>query len=113
MYTAFAYASDLSAEGWLDSEANRLLEVAKEERAELGFIDRVVVLDRGLIAPPQSTGKLLLDSGPSVFHEWFFHLMNFLTREIEHRHSSMDWQLYSSRLSSGWKRLFGDAKGSS
>jgi hypothetical protein len=112
MYTIFAYSSDLIPENWLDSEANRLIEVAKEEKSEVGFIDRVVVLDRGLIAPPQRTGKLLLDSGPSVFHEWFFHLMNYLTREIERRRSSMDWQLYSSRLSPGWKHFSSNVTGS-
>lgn len=106
LYTVFAYSSDLSEDDWLYREANRLREVAAEKNCAIDLIDRIVVLDRGLVSPPRNAGKLALGAGPGVFHEWFLHLMNYLTRELEERHRPpMDWQAYATRRSAGWGPL--------
>lgn len=104
MYTVFAYSSDLSEDNWLQKEANRIRSVAKEMNFDAGLIDRVVVLDRGLISLSSNAGKLALGAGPSILHEWFLHLMNYLTREVQYR-EPMDWQAYSSRRGRGWKPI--------
>jgi len=104
LYTVFAYSSDLSEENWLQKEANRIRDAAKEKSLHASLIDRVVVLDRGLISPASNAGKLALGAGPSTFHEWFLHLMNYLTRELQNR-EPMDWQAYSSRRGRGWKHV--------
>lgn len=106
LYTVFAYSSDLSDDDWLYRAAKRLREVAAERNCGVDLIDRIVVLDRGLISPPRNAGKLALGEGPGIFHEWFLHLMNYLTRELEERHRPpMDWQAYATRRNTGWGPL--------
>jgi hypothetical protein len=106
LYTIFAYTSDLTEEDWLRKEASRVREIAKEKSYTADLIDRIVVLDKGLLSPPRNAGMRAPNSGPSVFHEWFFHLMNYLTRELEERHRPpMDWQAYASRKRVGWESI--------
>jgi hypothetical protein len=104
LYTVFASTSDLTTDDWLYKEAKRIREVAEEKDCHVDMIDRLVVLDKGLISPADNAGKLTPDLGPSVFHEWFLHLMNYLTRELRYR-PPMDWQAYASRRSDGWQTL--------
>jgi hypothetical protein len=108
LYTIFAYSSDLTETDWLSKEAARIRAVAKEKECAVDVIDRVVVLDKGLIAPADNAGKLSPNSGPSVFHEWFLHLMNYLNRELRYR-PPMDWQAYASRRAIGWQSIPSDA----
>jgi hypothetical protein len=100
LYTVFAYSSDLTAAAWLSKEAARIRAVAKEKECAVDVVDRIVVLDKGLIAPDDNAGKLTPDSRPSVFHEWFLHLMNYLNRELRYK-PPMDWQAYASRRAAG------------
>src|ERR1039458_5963831 len=106
LYTVFAYTSDVGPEEWLTKEWARIKEVADECRDDLNLIERVVVLDRGIIAPGEGSGKTTPEMGPGILHEWFLHLVNFLNRENNGRKSenkqgreAIDWQAYAARHS--------------
>lgn len=105
MYVVVAYESNLGAENWAEKEYQRLRQAADERGMAVDLIDRVVVLDRGIINPPAGIGKTAQGGEDAeVFLEWYLHLINFLNRE-KSRRPHVDWQVYSSRTSQGWKRL--------
>ena len=58
------------------------------------MLDTVVVLDRGIIRP-QTGVALLEEDSPSLFLEFYIHLINFLTRE-RGRRPVIDWTAYTS-----------------
>jgi hypothetical protein len=110
LYTVFAYSSDLVPSTWLPNEWSRIQSVAREMRLDLDLIDRIVVLDRGVITPGSGAGKQVPEGQAGILHEWFLHLTNFLNREnVLSRDGKgrdpVDWQLYAERRSSGWKKL--------
>jgi len=101
--TLFAYTSDLTEEDWLAKEWRRIVGAASETQSKLAFLDRVLVLDRGLINPPSATGTDQID-GSSILGQWFSNLVNFLARE-NGRRPALDWQNYAKTSSPGWKKL--------
>jgi len=110
LYTIFAYTSDLTEQDWLTKEWSRIKDVALEMNTPIDFIDRLVVLDRGVIAPGSGTGKQVLEGKAGILQEWFLHLTNILNREnILSRDGNgrepVDWQNYSLQHSKGWKSL--------
>ena len=104
MYIVFAYGTDLSAANWLDKEFSRLVDVAKLQSVALSYVDRLIVLDRGLINPGTAQGKLVDGDPVILFAEFFLHLVNFLERERKRR-PVLEWQQYGLASSKGWKRL--------
>lgn len=101
--TLFAYRSDLAANSsWLSREWTRYL-ACLGPGYDADLIDRIVVLDRGIISPPFATGKAAADKKP-ILHEWFVGFANFLDREGSRR-APMDWQIYVDRYSTGWSKL--------
>jgi uncharacterized protein DUF6602 len=58
MYVIFGYTSDLGNDSnWLTKEQKRIHSAAGEARVSLDCVDRVIVLDRGIINPAASVGK--------------------------------------------------------
>ncbi|MGE3855387.1 MAG: DUF6602 domain-containing protein [Dehalococcoidia bacterium] len=108
LYVVFAFGSNLSKEGWLSKEYDRIVDAAAGVPGSEDLVDRVVVLDRGLIAPPGGTGKAE-SNNQSIFFDAYFHLVNFISRE-QARRPAIDWQLYAPERSSGWKTLRADAQ---
>lgn len=103
-FTLFAYETDLSAVGWAASEWSRYKgQLAPADPRNL--IDRIVVLNRGMLNPPSGSVKTA-ESDSRVLHEWFVNLVNFLGRESDRR-PPMDWQSYFGRYSKGWTALEG------
>jgi len=102
LFTVFAYKSNLRESDWLDAEWARY-KGALGQPGEADLIDRIVVLDRGLINPPFATGKQAQDE-KRVLHEWFINVANFLARENDRR-PAMDWQVYADKYSPGWSKL--------
>lgn len=103
-YLLFAYESDLSKDDWLKKEFARAEEASKVSKASLDEIDRIIVLDRGIINPAYRKGKLFEDDKEQVFLEFWVHFINFLTREIPRRRP-IDWQIYTSKTSPGWSEI--------
>ena len=65
------------------------------------MIDRVIVIDRGIIRP-QGKEALLREDAESLFLEFYLHLVNFLMRE-RRRRPAIDWMAYTSRKK--WTKL--------
>ncbi len=104
MYIVFAFQSNLGEKDWLEKEYRRLEEVSYVNEAKLNLIDRIVVADKGIIAPPHGTGKVKQSQDDNIFLEFFLHLTNFLNTESKRR-PPVDWQMYTSRMSPGWKKI--------
>jgi hypothetical protein len=104
MYIIFAFASDLGQADWLEAEYDRLSRVAAEQNTPISFIDRLVVLDRGLITPSRGQGKDVGNDPVVLFAEFFLHLVNFLERERKRR-PELSWQQYALPRSKGWRTL--------
>jgi len=104
MYLIFAYSSDLSADDWIKKEWKRLTEVAAGQKVDPTVIDRVLVLDRGLIDPAHKMGKVSEQKGEDTFFDWYLHLSNFAARENARR-PQIDWQYYGGKISPGWTRM--------
>jgi len=103
-YSIFAYSTNLGATDWLQKEYMRTIGALDAAGAARDVVERVVVLGRGLINPATATGKEITDDNESIFLEYYLHLMNFLSRESARR-PQVDWQIYTSRGTGGWKKL--------
>jgi hypothetical protein len=101
--SVLAYNSDLTDQDWLSKEWSRIVEVSDECQIERASIDRVIVLDRGMINPPSETGTDDL-AVSSALQQWFINLVNFLARE-NGRRPRFDWQNYSMNSLPGWRDL--------
>ncbi len=104
MYIVFAYETNLSADKWLAKEFARVDAAAKTAGAGLDVVDRVVVLDRGMINPSKASGKEVEGDDTSIFLDVYLHIVNFINRE-RLRRPPVDWQVYAARTSPGWISL--------
>ena len=105
LYLVFGYTSNLGNDSdWLQKEYGRLGTAARSTGVSLDYIDRLIVLDRGIINPPSVRGKWATGSGSSIFLECYLHIVNFLMRESARRRP-VDWQMYGPRTASGWQSL--------
>lgn len=100
--TVFAYSTTIGESNWQTAEIERV----RNECANLGvpsqWLDRVVVLSRGVILPSQ--GRVATFSAEQqVLGLWFYHLMNFLARETGRR-AAFPWSIYERGLSPVWNR---------
>ncbi len=101
--TVFAYTTNLKQEDWLSQEWKRVVKVTGEIQCAPAQVDRILVLDRGIINPPAKNGADEFEV-ISPFSQWFINLVNFLSRE-NGRRPPVDWQTYSKNPLPGWKRL--------
>lgn len=101
--TIFAYRTNLTEVDWLTKEWRRVQTVTREIGCDPALIDRILVLNRGMLNPPSKQGG---DDTAflSVFHQWFIQLTNFLARE-NGRRPPVDWQAYHKKRIPGWRKL--------
>ena len=105
LYVIFGYTSNLKNDAeWAGKEYLRLGVAAKAAGVAPDCVDRVVILDRGIINPLRRAGKWEAGNADSVFLESYLHVVNFLGRESERR-KPVDWQMYGPRSASGWRPL--------
>jgi len=110
MYIIFGYTSDLANDSkWLEKENERARLAASEAGISLDCVDRIIVLDRGMLHPANSGGSWDTDSDATVFLESYLHIVNLLNRESRRR-EPVDWQLYAPRGSRSWTKLPGGAR---
>jgi hypothetical protein len=104
-YSIVAFESDLSHTGWAASEWERLTVEAAKAAVSPDRIDRVLVLDRGMLVPPDGAARSGADGGKGMLREWFLHMSNFLVREAARR-PTFDLQRYGRRPKNpGWTKL--------
>lgn len=101
--TVFAFGTNLGTKGWLDKEWVRVKNAATKARVPAASIDRILVLDRGMLNPPSQAGvdQFVVSS---VFQQWVINLVNFLARENSRR-EPWDWQSYAKKTTPGWRAL--------
>ena len=100
-YLVFAYKTNLSEERWAEKEFGRIKLASDKSSLALDVIDRVIVLERGIILP-HSRAAILKDNSDGIFLEFYLHLMNFLTRE-RRRRAVIDWTAYTGKRM--WTRI--------
>lgn len=105
MYSVIAFTSDLGEADWATKEWLRLHAATKTESVEVERIDRVLVLDRGMLVPPWARARISPDQGKGMLREWFLHVTNFLVREASRR-PSFDFERYGrKRRNPNWEKL--------
>jgi hypothetical protein len=105
MYVIFGHTSNLANDSqWLEKEYRRLDSAAASANVSVDCVDRLIVLDRGIINPQKPTGKWEEGSADSIFLEAYLQVINFLGRESARR-QPVDWQAYGPRSSSGWRPI--------
>lgn len=102
-YSVVAFSSDLAkSSGWPEREFDRMT-AAFESEACLG-LDRVLILDRGVINPQECRYRASESFGSNLF-TWYISMANFLNREAPRR-KPMDWQQYAgASFDTSWHRI--------
>lgn len=101
--SVFAYRSSLTADPWDERELGRLRSRARHCQCPVEFVDRLVVLNRGMVLP--AAGRVAQPGEErGVLGLWFFSLINFLAREVERR-KPFPWERYEARPPKIWKRV--------
>jgi len=96
-FSIFAFSTDLKpGDDWLVREGARLRRYAKELDIPMQWVDRLIVLDRGIINCVEGRGHDSVRSGQSALQIWFVHLLNFLRREDERR-KGIDIDIYTGQ----------------
>lgn len=105
LYVIFGYSSNLGNDSaWAVKELQRVRTAAETNRVSTDCVDRLFILDRGIIDPQRPAGKWEAGSPDSLFLESYLHVVNFLARESARR-KPVDWQMYGPETASGWKSL--------
>jgi len=104
MFVIFAYTSNAGVKDWLSKEYERIKKAADKVGCDVDLIDRVFVLNRGMIKPGQPAGKKITGRDDFMFVDFYLSIVNFIDRELRRR-PPIDWQIYSSRSSPGWVPL--------
>lgn len=91
-YAAFALNSDLTdgngaQQAWDQKEWDRLRRVCDEQGTPTGTIDRLVILDRGIINTAKGISQTRSSDGDAFLTQVFINLANHLERESERRPS--------------------------
>jgi hypothetical protein len=88
---------------WARKKYWRLEAAAQSAGVPLDTVDRLFILDRGIINPKRRAGNWEAASADSVFLESYLHVVNFLMMESERASPSIvDVRTESA---SGWKSL--------
>ncbi len=91
-YTVLAFDTDVGAKDWAATEWSRLRTATNARRAQVDRIERVAVLTRGLLIPPDAEA-IVIGEQQGVLRDWFLHLTNYLVREAARR-APYDWSAY-------------------
>jgi len=103
-HCVFAFETDFKTDNWAKSEFQRFKEVAKETKTDINSIDRIYVVNKGLINPLLEKGVNENDGEILTLMYFFSHILNFAIRE-NNRRKPVPYELYSGRQSEGWKSL--------
>jgi hypothetical protein len=101
--SVFAYRTSLTAEPWAGNELKRLRGHAEDGDSPVEHIDRLVVLDRGMLLPAPGRGAQP-GHQQGVLGLWFFSLITFLAREVQRR-KPFPWDRYETRSGNVWKQV--------
>lgn len=101
--TVFAYSTDLVPGRWPETELRRIRDSCEVNGLPTQYLDRVVVLNRGVVLP--APGQVAQPSDEKgVLGLWFFHLVNFLSREVSRR-KRFPWERYHLDSRYTWTKI--------
>jgi hypothetical protein len=101
-YSVFAYKTDLGATKWAQNEVTRAREALSAQGVGSVCLDRVVVLERGMINVAKGTVLSVGEKG--ILLDWFLTLLNYLEREVQRRRS-IPFDEYRPNREESWRRI--------
>lgn len=102
-HTVFAYDTDFADTDWAKNETARIRRVATEEKIDPSLIDRIFVLNKGLLNLADSVSKESKDNTESLLY-FYMNLLNFIQRE-NNRRQTVPYLDYAGKLSKGWTKI--------
>jgi hypothetical protein len=105
-HSVFAYSSDLAEGNWLQNEHDRVLTVSKEITIEANVIDRLYVVNRGLInfQPDYHIGLIENGNSGKALIRFYMDILNFVIRE-DARRPLVPYIDYAGRNTKDWIKL--------
>jgi hypothetical protein len=104
-YSVVAFTSNLGENNWPTKEWGRVIKAATKTAVNTERIDRVLVLDRGMLVPPTKTAKQKTGECEVLLRHWFLHMINFVQREAARR-KRFEFDPYGRQPSAaGWTKL--------
>ena len=102
-HSVFAYDTDLAEKDWSIKEFERIKRIAQEEKIDQALLDRVIVLNKGIINPTYLIAKESKDNADMFLH-FYMDLINYLQRENSRR-KTVPYLEYAGRMSNDWIKL--------
>jgi hypothetical protein len=104
-YSIVAFKTNLGERDWPTKEWRRLKSAAARADVSTDRIDRVLVLDRGMLVPPTRSAKLKMEESEVLLRHWFLHMINFVQREAARR-KAFSFDAYGRQPTDfGWVEL--------
>jgi len=95
LFSLFGFGTNLvEGEDWLVREGSRFRSIAERLSIPPQYVDRLIVMDRGVINCAVGRGHDSARSGQSALQIWFVHLINHLLRE-DRRRKEIDVDIYT------------------
>lgn len=90
--SVLAFKTDIAESEWPASESSRVLAECRGAGIPYEWVNRVCVLDRGMVHP--AAGQVILhQTSRQSLGTWYFNLLNFLSREAVRR-KPFPWSAY-------------------
>lgn len=87
-----AFKTDIAPKNWASSESDRVWSECQDAGIPYEWMNRVCVLDRGIVHP--AAGQVILhETDRQSLGAWYFNLLHFLTREAARR-KPFPWSSY-------------------
>lgn len=97
LFAILAFGTNLiGGEDWLIREGARFARIADEVAIPAQYVDRLLVMDRGIINCAEGRGHDSVRSGQTAIQIFFVHLINHLLRE-DRRRKEIDIDIYTGR----------------
>ena len=100
----FSYNTDLKADGWGVNEYRRFNEVASELQIDPNVIDRIYVVNKGMLIPEKAILLPEEEHNGYGLLQFILHAISFCAREDERR-PRVDYINYASSASKRWESL--------
>lgn len=103
-HTIFAYGTDIKKEDWAKNEFLRLKDVSTELKIDYKIIDRIYVVNYGIINPHGEIGVNEESDASLTLLYYYMHILSFLLRESKRR-DIVPYLEYAGQMGKGWKKL--------
>lgn len=103
-HSIFAYKTDLKKDNWAQNEFKRIKEVSQELDISYKLIDRIYVVDNGIINCNDDRGINEQESSSLTLMYYYMHQLQFLLRENKRRDIA-PYSTYSGQMTKGWEFL--------